>query len=70
MGLKTWVLADSETGYTWNFKLYTGKDGDIDDGALLGERVAMKLSKTYGIEAIMSTLTMIIVTNLPPWCSN
>ena len=24
-GLKAWALADSENGYIWNFKVYTGK---------------------------------------------
>ena len=24
-GIKTWVLAESGSGYVWNFKLYTGK---------------------------------------------
>ena len=28
-GIKAWVLADSSTGYTWNWKLYSGKEGDI-----------------------------------------
>ena len=27
-GLKAWVLADSTNGYCWNWKLYTGKEGD------------------------------------------
>ena len=24
-GIKAWVLAESETGYVWNMKIYTGK---------------------------------------------
>jgi hypothetical protein len=24
-GIKAWVLADSNTGYAWNLKIYTGK---------------------------------------------
>ena len=27
-GMKAWVLADAQTGYTWAWKLYTGKEGD------------------------------------------
>ena len=27
-GMKAWALADSKTGYIWNWKLYTGKDDD------------------------------------------
>ena len=26
--MKAWVLADSEIGYTWGWKLYTGKEED------------------------------------------
>ena len=43
-GMKAWVLADSKTGYTWNWNLYAGKeDGDTDDS--LGTRVVLQLVK-------------------------
>ena len=29
-GIKAWVLADSENGYVWNFKLYTGDSNTIE----------------------------------------
>ena len=28
-GVKVWVLSDSKTSYIYNFKIYTGKDGNI-----------------------------------------
>ena len=43
--MKAWALADSKTGYIWNWKLYTGKDDDADGGNLLGERVVLELTK-------------------------
>ena len=33
-GMKAWVLADAKTGYTWAWKLYTGKEGDRGDKGL------------------------------------
>ena len=44
-GMKAWALADSRTGYIWNWKLYTGKDDDADRRNLLGERVVLDLTK-------------------------
>ena len=45
-GMKVWVLADSITGYTYNFLVYTGKSGDRDRHANgLGYEVVMSLSK-------------------------
>ena len=44
-GMKAWALADSNTGYIWNWKLYTGKDDDAEQGKLLGERVVLELTK-------------------------
>ena len=32
--MKTWVLADSSNGYVYNWKLYTGKDGDHTEKGL------------------------------------
>ena len=33
-GLKAWVLADARNGYTWAWKLYTGKESDKVKGGL------------------------------------
>ena len=41
-GMKAWVLADTQTGYTWAWKLYTGKEGDRGDKGL-AHRVVMEL---------------------------
>ena len=41
-GMKAWVLADARNGYTWNWKLYTGKEeGQVEMG--LAHRVVMEL---------------------------
>ena len=41
-GLKAWLLADSTNGYTWGWKLYTGKEeGRTEHG--LAHRVVMDL---------------------------
>ena len=41
-GIKAWVLADAKTGYTWGWKLYTGKEeGSGEHG--LAHRVVMSL---------------------------
>lgn len=41
-GMKAWVLADSKTGYTWNWQLYTGKD-DTAQTDTLATRVVLQL---------------------------
>lgn len=41
-GYKVWMLAD-ETGYCWNFEIYTGKTGDVIEKNL-GARVVKSLS--------------------------
>ena len=33
-GMKAWVLAEAENGYTWGWKLYTGKDGGRSETGL------------------------------------
>lgn len=32
--VKVWVLSDSKTGYIYNFKIYTGKDGNASTHGL------------------------------------
>ncbi|XP_066928024.1 piggyBac transposable element-derived protein 5-like, partial [Clytia hemisphaerica] len=45
-GIKLWVIADSATGYTWDFIVYTGAgDGVTDPIHGLGYGVVMNLSK-------------------------
>ena len=42
-GIKAWVLADASNGYTWAWKLYTGKEeGAVDVG--LAHRVVLELT--------------------------
>ena len=48
-GLKAWVLADSTNGYTWGWKLYTGKEGDITEHGL-AHRVVMDLINDQRLE--------------------
>ena len=45
-GMKAWALADSTSGYTWNFKLYTGKGDGSEGEGTLGEKVVMELSNS------------------------
>ena len=40
-GLKAWVLADSTDGYCWDWKLYTGREGNTTEA----HRVVMDLVK-------------------------
>ena len=41
-GMKAWVLADAMNGYTWSWKLYTGKEGgSVETG--LAHRVVLEL---------------------------
>ena len=48
MGLKLWVLADSENGYTVDFNVYIGKDAAKDTSEHgLGYDVVMKLMEPY-----------------------
>ena len=44
-GIKAWVLAEAETGYTWNFRLYTGKEEARPAGRPLGTHVVLELVK-------------------------
>ena len=41
-GLKAWVLADSENGYTWGWRLYTGKE-DGERAVGLAQQVVLQL---------------------------
>ena len=38
-GMKAWLLAESKTGYTWNWDLYTGKVDHQDNDLPLGTQV-------------------------------
>ena len=42
-GYKLWIRADSETGYVYNFEVYSGKDDSGQVSAGLGERVVRNL---------------------------
>ena len=42
-GMKAWVLAESKTGYTWNWDLYTGKLDQQDTSLPLSMRVVLSL---------------------------
>ncbi len=42
-GFKLWVLAYSETGYTWNFNVYRGKEGETVSSNGLGFDVVTNL---------------------------
>ena len=44
-GMKAWALSDSVSGYVWNWKLYQGKDDEIDTSHGLGYGVVMELIK-------------------------
>ena len=50
-GMKAWVLADSVSGYTWGWKLYTGKEGDgRHSGQGLAHRVVLDLLNDQRLE--------------------
>ena len=69
-GMKVWVLADATNGYTWGWKLYTGKeDGRTEMG--LAHRVVLELvddvrlqQKGYVVVRTTSTLVQGCFTNL------
>ena len=43
-GIKAWVLADSSNGYTWGWKLYTGKKEGESSDLGLSHRVVIDLT--------------------------
>ncbi|XP_055888603.1 piggyBac transposable element-derived protein 3-like isoform X1 [Biomphalaria glabrata] len=45
-GMKIWVLADSLTGYTYDFEIYVGKDNSPSSRFGLAYDVVMRLSKS------------------------
>lgn len=45
-GIKVWALADASNGCIYNFKVYTGKDGDKAEKGL-GANVVMTLTEPY-----------------------
>ena len=46
-GLKAWVLADSTTGYTWNWKLCTSKDESTNRAIGLAYSVVLQLIQDH-----------------------
>ena len=44
-GVKAWVLADSVSGYIWNWKLYTGKEES--NGIPVTAKVVLELTKHF-----------------------
>ena len=44
-GFKLWVLCDSCNGYTWNFSVYRGKEGEAVSSKGLSYDVVMKILK-------------------------
>ena len=48
-GMKAWVLADSINGYTWGWKLYTGKEGERHEYGL-AHRVVTELLDDQRLE--------------------
>ena len=42
-GFKLWVLSDSYNGYTWNFEVYRGKEGETISSNGLGYDVVIKM---------------------------
>ena len=42
-GFKLWVLCDARNGYTWNFSVYRGKEGEADNAKGLSYNVVMKM---------------------------
>ena len=44
-GMKAWVLAESCSGYTWGWKLYTGKEESANSDLGLAHRVVLDLLK-------------------------
>ena len=42
--MKAWVLADSRSGYVWNWKLYAGKEDTADMSVGLATRVVLELA--------------------------
>lgn len=48
-GMKAWVLADSDTGYLWNWQLYLRKEDNVDPTRGLAHRVVTSLvAPLYG----------------------
>ena len=57
-GVKAWVLADSSSGYVWNWKLYTGKDVDTPPSPLgLAHRAVLELLDDCGARGTASSQT-------------
>lgn len=57
-GLKLWVLADSDTGYTYNFNVYLGKTRTRTSRKGLGYDVVIELTECLRHKVIMYILTI------------
>lgn len=49
-GMKAWVLADAANGYTWGWKLYTGKESEASHEHTLTHRVVLELVSDARLE--------------------
>ena len=65
--MKAWVLADSLNGYTWGWKLYTGKEGDRAQHGLAHD-VVMELVADDRLQG-MNTSSLRTTSTLVPLCS-
>jgi len=65
-GIKLWVIADSKTGYTCDFIVYTGSgDKIIHPTHGLGYGVVMKLIEPYNLIRIKTIIYTLIISTLP-----
>lgn len=69
-GMKAWVLAEAENGYTWGWKLYTGKEKErserglahgvvldlVDDARLQGKGYVVVMDNYYSSPALFQDL--------------
>ena len=62
-GMKAWALSDSITGYVWNWKLYVGKDDEVNTSNGLAYGVVIELvsklaNKGYHLQCILQQLLL------------
>ena len=60
-GFKAWALSASKTGYSWNLKLYVGKDDEVNTTDGLAYGVVMEFVKRLAKKVIISTVIISIV---------